>query len=265
MGIIKLKLWNRRRLENLKNMKLFLFASVNALQQSGITKEIWPTSNAYKGNVCGSVTEFTISANQTCTIELSKGKAAFINAGPLLTNGQSDGKIFNVAMATDQADPVRFMTLYENTKLWYRAGKVKYPLIWDLECFTQDDLDNGLTPATVDCTDNDTLNGIYMMGFNTDYSGTGTQNVQVYKSDGFNQGDMLSFDMRNKDNQGVALDNVETPNTNSTVLMGASEGNFAIILDQDYYGQYLQLAFDHVNAPLKPFQMAQAFYSTVTV
>ena len=244
-------------------MKLFVLATASALQP-GITKEFWPTSNAYKGNVCGSVTEFAIQANQTCTIELAKGKAAFINAGPLLSAGASDGKTFSVAMAADQTEPVRFMTLYENTKIWYKPGKVKYPLIWELECFTQDDADNGLAPASIECTDNDELNGVFMMGFGTDYVGSGTQNVQVYKSDGFNSGDALSFDLRDKDNVGVSVTNVETLGTNSTVFMGTDPGQFMLMIDQDYAGEYLQLSFTHFDT-LKPFKMAQAFYSSVTV
>ena len=253
--------WAKRDKE--QKMKLFVLATVSALQP-GITKEFWPTSNAYKGNVCGSVTEFAIQANQTCTIELTKGKAAFINAGPLLSAGASDGKTFSVAMVADQAEPVRFMTLYENTKTWYKPGKVQYPLIWELECFTQDDVDNGLTPASIECTDNEQLNGVFMMGFGTDYNGTGTQHVQVYKSDGFTTGDALSFDLRDKDNAGVSVMNVKTPGMNSTVLMGMDSGQFMLMLDEDYYGHYLQLSFDHFDT-LKPFQMAQAFYSSVTV
>lgn len=41
----------------------------------------WPGQNAYKGVNCGSVTTLSMGANQTCTIELTKGSAAYVNAG----------------------------------------------------------------------------------------------------------------------------------------------------------------------------------------
>ena len=239
----------------------YLYLATNALRP-GVTKEFWPTSNAYKGAVCGSVTEFTISANQTCTIELTKGRAAFVNAGGLMSASPSDGRTFNVAMPFEQSEPVRFLTLYENTKTWYRQGKMRYPIIWELECFNQEDNDSGQTPAVIECQDNEKLEGVFMMGFGTDNVGSGRQSVQIYSSSSLSKGTMVSFVMRNKDDKGVVVDNVET-SANSTIMMGQAAGQFAILLNENY-GHYLQVEFDYPEK-LKPFEMAQAFYSSVTV
>ena len=73
---------------------------------------------------------------------------------------------------------------------------------------------------------------------------------------------MVSFVMRNKDDKGVVVDNVET-SANSTIMMGQAAGQFAILLNENY-GHYLQVEFDYPEK-LKPFEMAQAFYSSVTV
>ena len=50
---------------------------------------------------------------------------------------------------------------------------------------------------------------------------------------------------------------------NGTLIPGADTGAMMAILDEDYNGELLQVQFEYPNAPLAPFKVASAFYSTI--
>ena len=52
-----------------------------AASAHAVTDTFWPGQNAFKGINCGSVTTLPMASNQTCTISLTKGQAAYINTG----------------------------------------------------------------------------------------------------------------------------------------------------------------------------------------
>jgi len=166
-------------------MKLFTLIA-SALAETG-PQDYWPAQNAYKGLSCGSVSTLPIAANSTCTIELAKGAAAWLNTGGLFyTQASSNKQKFYVHTYEGHGEAnneeVRVQLFYEISKVYYNPGSKwnnKYPQIWDIECYNDDDYNSGLgSAATIECLDQGTpVEGVYMMGFGTD---TGLFIIVIY-------------------------------------------------------------------------------------
>ena len=83
----------------------------------------WPGQNAYKGINCGSVSTLPISANHTCTTELKKGSAAYVNAGGAFVTQAGTVNTFYVHSYEGHGEAntgaVRFQVFNEMTKVYY--------------------------------------------------------------------------------------------------------------------------------------------------
>jgi len=250
-------------------MKLLsLIASASALTGP---QDYWPAQNAYKGLSCGSVSTLEIAANSTCTIELAKGAAAWLNTGGLFyTQASSNKQQFYVHTYEGHGEAntgnVRVQLFYEISKVYYNPGSKwnsKYPQIWDIECYNDDDNDNLGSAATIDCLDQGSpVEGVFMMGFGTDTVGNGVQNVQIYNSAGHKKGNMYDLQLNDKDGNGVAVEPIEG-SFNGTAVGGGQAGQVLLMLEEDYLGELLQFQFTYPDAPLAPFAPAQAFTSTI--
>lgn len=258
---------------------------VSAVCLAAVTHAIpdtyWPGQNAYKGVNCGSVTTLSMGANQTCTIELTKGSAAYVNAGgAFITQASSneprqawpDGaaNTFYVHSYDGHGEAntgaVRFQIFNEMTKVYYNPGSKwnnKYPAEWLQDCYNEDDEAAGLSAAQIECTDNGgEVEGAYMMGFGTDSVGNGVQNVQIMNTAGHKKGQMYSMQFNDMWGNGVDVSPIQG-SFNGTLIKGNAPGMLMAILDEDYLGELLQVQFEYPNAPLAPFKVASAFYSTI--
>jgi len=230
----------------------------------------WPGQNAYKGINCGSVSTLPISANHTCTIELKKGSAAYVNAGGAFVTQAGTANTFYVHSYEGHGEAntgaVRFQVFNEMTKVYYNQGSKwnnKYPSQWLDDCYNDDDADAGLEAADITCTDNEgEVEGVYMMGFGTDIVGNGVQNVQIMNTNGHKKGTMYSMQFNDMWGNGVEVSPIQGT-FNGTLIPGADTGAMMAILDEDYNGELLQVQFEYPNAPLAPFKVASAFSSTI--
>jgi len=231
----------------------------------------WPGQNAYKGLNCGSVSTLEMSSNSTCRIDMTKGSAAYVNAGgAFITMASDDNNVFHIhsydGHGESNTGAVRFQIFYEMSKVYYNPGSrwdSKYPDIWNQECYTKNDEDALLSAVDITCTDNEgEVEGVYMMGFGTDLVGNGVQNVQVMNTEGHKQGNMYTFQFNDMWGEGVDITPIQG-SFNGTLIQGPSTGSLMAILDEDYHVELLQVQFEYTNAPLAPFKVATAFYSTV--
>lgn len=242
----------------------------------------WPGQNATAGVNCGFVETLPIGSNQTCTIEIVKGGAALVNAGGVFITMASDSNnVFHVHSYDGHGEAntgsVRFQVFSRMSPVWYNPGArwSKYPEKWDTEeCYSDDDANAGMDAAVIrggKCVDNETqVEGIYMMGFGTDIVGNGIQNVQVMNTAGHRQGNMYEFQFNDMKGDPVAVEPVQG-SFNGTLIGGPTTGSLMAILDEDYYGQLLQVQFKYPEAdiaknqlaPGPDFKIATAFRSTV--
>ena len=81
-------------------------------------------------------------------------------------------------------------------------------------------------------------------------------------TEGHKQGQMYTMQFNDMSGNGVAVSPIQG-SFNGTLMPGASVGQLMAILDEDYLGQLLQVQFEYPNAPLGPFKVASAFYSTI--
>ena len=112
--------------------------------------------------------------------------------------------------------------------------------------------------------------GIFSIKLKKHYSvGNGIQNVQVMNTAGHRKGSMYEFQFNDMNGDPVTVEPVQG-SFNGT-LMGAGPGTLMAFLDEDYYGQLLQVQFKYPDAdiaknqqaPGPDFKIATAFRSTV--
>ena len=83
---------------------------------------------------------------------------------------------------------------------------------------------------------------------------------------GHRKGNMYEFQFNDMNGNPVAVEPVQG-SFNGTLIGGAGPGALMAILDEDYYGQLLQVQFTYPDVDQKnpgKFEIATAFYSTVT-
>merc|ERR1711990_325722 len=115
----------------IKRMKLSAVC-LAALANAEMPDPYWPGQNAYKGLNCGSVTTLPMAANQTCTVSLSKGQAAYVNTGGAFITqaGSTDTFYIHSYEGHGEANTgaVRLQVFNDMTKTFYNPGS-KWPKI----------------------------------------------------------------------------------------------------------------------------------------
>ena len=81
-------------------------------------------------------------------------------------------------------------------------------------------------------------------------------------TEGHKQGQMYTIQLNDMWGNGVKVSPIQG-SFNGTLIQGASVGQLMAILDEDYLGELLQVQFEYPDAPLGPFKVASAFYSTI--
>ena len=84
----------------------------------------WPGQNAYKGLNCGFVETLPMGSNETCTIEIQKGSAAYVNAGgAFITMASNSNNRFYIHSYDGHGEAntgaVRFQVFNQMTKVYY--------------------------------------------------------------------------------------------------------------------------------------------------
>jgi len=80
---------------------------------------------------------------------------------------------------------------------------------------------------------------------------------------GHKKGGIYEIQLNDKNGDGVIVNPLPEQQFNGTLMNGANVGSLMVLLEEDYNGQLLQVQFEYPDAPLGPFEPAQAWRSTI--